>query len=104
MPPVTAGCPDAAAACHWQAGPGTPSRMMRKTTRIMRMAAGLMTQTELWLLTSTCVTERKHSDSLKKKERNTNNHAASFGYSILKNNGRELGARSMMQDIAGTLC
>ena len=53
---------------------------------------------------STCVTERKHSDALKKKERNTNNHAASFGYSILKNNGRELGARSMMQDIAGTLC
>ena len=50
---------------------------------------------------STCPTERKHSDALKKKERNTNQHADTFGLSVLKNNRREKQARAMMQDLAG---
>ena len=50
-----------------------------------------------------CPTEKKHSTALKRKERNTNQHEDTFGYSILKNNRRELGARAMMQDIAGTI-
>ena len=50
---------------------------------------------------STSTPEMKHKFALKKKAANTNQHAAQFGLSIMINNRRDMGARAMMQDLAG---
>ena len=52
---------------------------------------------------SCSVTEEKHKTALKDKDKNTNQHAATFGLSLMKNNRRDQECRAMMQDIAGDI-